>query len=296
MFRTPSRIATVTLAAASIVGSGLSIDPASAAAPNGGVSVEDSLSAKVQGPAGPEATQTSAGPAFDVAAVAAAIDASARGSIGYAFRISQGGQPVGGGAGGHARRPLDGTQDHVGTAFTVDTRIEVQLPAVQHLLPAGKGAKARRALAKVNARVLSPAGVKATRCKGGSGDTAAHVYNARNLAIGGTLVGAAGNGECGPRRGLLLSATDLVRLAPSLELTAAGGTRGGWTTAAGQSDDGQVTWQSGDGEFPGGREIHTCLASAGGHDFSIIFNAQTPGDQSPCRILLDAINASRTAS
>lgn len=292
MFRKPSRLTTVTLAAASIVGSGFSVDPVSAAPATGGVSVNDT---QVQG-VDTAATQAAAGQALDIAAVSAAIDASAKGSVGYAFRISQGGQPVGGGAGGFARRPLDGTRDADGTAFTVDTRIEVQLPAIGELVPAAKSTKARRAaLAKVNARVLSPAGVKATTCKGSQGKTAAHIYNADNLAIGGTLVSPAGSSDCGPRRGLLLSATDLVRLAPSLQ-GGIGGSLGGWTTAAGQSDDGLVSWQSGDGAFPGGREIHTCLASADGHDLSIIFNAQTPGDRSPCRILLDAINASRTAS
>lgn len=293
MFRTSSRLTTIAVAAASIVGTGFSVDPAAAAPVNGGVSVGDT---EVRG-VDAAATQATADATLNVAAVSAAIDASAKGSVGYAFRISQGGQPVGGGAGGFARRPLDGTQSADGTPFTVDTRIEVRLPAIGDLVPAAKSGKARRAaLAKVNARVLSPAGVKATTCKGSQSKTAAHIYNAHNLAIGGTLVDPAGSGACGPRRGLLLSATDLVRLAPSLGSTAIGGSRGGWTTAAGQSDDGLVSWQSGDGEFPGGREIHACLASASGHDLSIIFNAQTPGDQSPCRILLDAINASRTAS
>lgn len=292
MFRTSSRLTTVTLAAASILGTGFSVDPVSAAPASGGVSVSDT---QIQG-VDVSATQAAAGDALNVAAVSAAIDASAKGSVGYAFRISQGGQPLGGGAGGFARRPLDGTQSADGTPFTVDTRIEVNLPAIGELVPAAKNGKARRAaLAKVNARVLTPAGVKATTCKGSPSKTAAHIYNARNLAIGGTLVDPAGTGSCGPRRGLLLSATDLVRLAPSLT-GGVGGSRGGWTTAAGQSDDGLVTWQSGDGTFPGGREIHTCLVSAAGHDLSIIFNAQTPGDASPCRILLDAINASRTAS
>lgn len=292
MFLKPSRLTTVTLAAASIVGSGLSVDPVSAAPATGGVSVSDT---QVQG-VDLSATQAAAGDTLNVAAVSAAISTAANGSVGYAFRISQGGQPVGGGAGGHARRPLDGTRDMDGTPFTVDTRIEVKLPAIGELVPAGKSSKARRAaLAKVNARVLTPAGVKATTCKGGFGSTAAHIYNAQNLTIGGTLVSPAGSGDCGPRRGLLLSATDLVLLAPALT-GGIGGSLGGWTTAAGQSDDGLVSWQSGDGEFPGGREIHTCLASAAGHDLSMIFNAQTPGDASPCRILLDAINASRTAS
>ena len=296
MFSTQSRrITSVALAAACMVGSGLLADAAIAAPVGGGVSVYDSVNGGVQG-ASPEATPASLGQGVSVSGVSAAIDAAAQGSVGYAFRISDGGQLVGGGAGGYARRPLDGTQSMSGTPFTVDSRIEVQLPAVQRLVPASKkGAKARRALAKLNAKVLTPAGVEPTSCKGSSSKTATHIYNAGNLAIGGALIGAGDSSACGPRRGLLLSATDLVRLAPSLQ-GGVGSSKGGWTTAAGQSDDGQVSWQSGEGRFPGGREVHACVVTEGALSLSIIFNAQIPGDQSPCRILLDAINGSRTAS
>lgn len=292
MFAT-RRFTTIALAAASITGTGLSADPASASA-TGGVSVNDTVNGNVQ-VEGPAATTASVGQPVDIAAVSAKIEAAAAGAVGFAFSVSEGGQPLTGGGAGYARRPLDGTQDMGGTPFTVDTRIEVQLPGVHRLLPAKKGAKARRALAKLNSSLLVPTGIEPTSCKGKETRTATHIYNASNLAIGGTLVGAATDGACGPARGLMLSAADLTRIAPFLG-GGKGGVKGGWTTAAGQSDDGQVSWQSGDGRFPGGREVHTCLASAGGLDLSIIFNAQIPGDQSSCRILLDALNGSRTAS
>ncbi len=291
-FKTSHRLATVALAAASIAGTGLSADPAAAAATRGGVSVNDTVNGSVQVD-GPAATAAAVGDTLDVTAITAKIEAAASGAVGYGFSISEGGQPLTSGGAGYARRPLDGTQDKAGVAFTVDTRIEVQLPGVQQLLPAKKGAKARRALKKLNASLLVPTGVEPTSCGAKETASATHVYNAQNLAIGGTLIGA--GTACGPNRGLLLSAADLTRLAPLLT-GGKGGTKGAWTTAAGQSDDGQVSWQSGDVRLPGGREAHVCLAKAGGLDLSIIFNAQIPGDQSPCRILLDATNGSRTAS
>ncbi len=294
MFKSSHRITTVALAAASIAGTGFSADPA-AAASTGGVSVDDTVNGQVQ-VEGPAATAASVGQPLDIAAVTAKIEAAASGAVGYAFSISEGGQPLTSGGAGYARRPLDGNSDKDGTPFTVDTRIEVKLPGVQRLLPAAKkGAKARRALAKLNSSLLVGAGIEPTSCKAKDTASATHIYNAQNLAIGGTIVGAGYASDCGASRGLMLSAADLTRLAPFLS-GGKGAVKGGWTTAAGQSDDGQATWQSGDGSFPGGREIHTCLASAGGLDLSIIFNAQIPGDQSPCRILLDAANGSRTAS
>ncbi len=295
MFLSPSRITSVALAAATLAAAGIGASSAHAAQPTGGVSVSDSINGTVQG-VSEQATAASLGDAVNVAAAAAAIDAAAAGSVGYAFSINEGDQPLASGGAGHARRPLDGTQDMDGTPFTADTRIEVQLPGVQRLLPAAKkGAKARRALAKLNASLLVPTGVEPTSCKGKETKTATHIYNASNLSIGGALIGAATPGTCGAARGLMLSASDLTRLAPLLQ-PGAGATKGGWTTASGQSDDGQATWQSGEGRFPGGREVHACLASTQGLSLSIIFNAQIPGDQSPCRILLDAINGSRTAS
>lgn len=295
MFLSPSRITSVALAAASLAAAGIAADSASAAQANGGVSVSDSINGSVQG-VSEQATAASVGQSIDIASVSARIEAAAAGAVGYAFSINEGDQPLASGGAGYARRPLDGTQDMDGTPFTADSRIEVQLPGVQRLLPtAKKGAKARRALAKLNASLLAATGVEPTSCKGKETKSATHIYNADNLSIGGALIGAATDGTCGPARGLMLSASDLTRLAPLLQ-GGVGASKGGWTTQAGQSDDGQVSWQSGEGRFPGGRQVHACLASAEGLSLSIIFNAQIPGDQSPCRILLDAVNGSRTAS
>lgn len=254
MFFSPSRRSfTIALATASVVGTGLSADPASAAPVSGGVSVQDSVDGTAQGPEAIGAPLAERG----IAEVAAAIDAAAQGSAGYAFRISQGGELVAGGAGGQG-----------GQTLTVDRRVEVQLPGLQALLPAAtKGAAARRGLSRFNRTVLAPIGVSPARCLG----------------------------TCSPSRGLQLSATDLVRLAPSLP-SGVGRSKGGWTTAAGQSDDGQATWQSGDGRLAGGREVHACVASAASLQLSIIFSAPIPGDPSPCRILLDAANGTSTAS
>lgn len=161
----------------------------------------------------------------------------------------------------------------------------------------------------VNAKILAPAGVAPTSCWSGFDSTAAHVYNKGNLGIGGTLIEYSTNpGECGGHRGLHLSAADLTRLTSALrqgnavlpaavraEMFAG---RLGWSPDSNlpSKKTAGIWWHGGDGFFGGGREVHTCVMNAPqGYQLSLIMNSQRPGNRSQCRILLDAVQAARTA-
>lgn len=168
-----------------------------------------------------------------------------------------------------------------------------------------------RFLSYVNSRILAPAGVVETRCHDLNDFANTHAYNRTNLGIGGTPLGypVETQNECGGHAGLFLSSRELVKITAKLrESTAilssaaraemfAG--RLGWSTNSNRTgtNTAGVWWHGGDGYYSGDRELHTCVMNAPQqYQLALVMNSTRPSGKSQCQILLDAVNAARTAS
>lgn len=167
-----------------------------------------------------------------------------------------------------------------------------------------------RYLSYVNSKILAPAGVSETRCHDLNDFANTHAYNRTNLGIGGTALGypVETQNECGGHAGLFLSSRELVKITAKLrESTAilssaaraemfAG--RLGWSTNSNRAgtNTANVWWHGGDGFYSQGRELHTCVMNAPQHyQLSLVMNSGRATGKSQCQILLDAVNAARTA-
>ncbi|MBJ7470558.1 MAG: beta-lactamase family protein [Solirubrobacteraceae bacterium] len=168
-----------------------------------------------------------------------------------------------------------------------------------------------RFLSYVNTRILAPAGVNETSCWDNNDFGNTFAYNRTNVLIGGTPLGYADDtrNECGGHAGLFLSSRDLVKVTATLRESTkimsqaarnemfAG--RLGWSTGSNRAgtSSANVWWHGGDGFYSQGRELHTCVMNAPQqYQLSLVMNSTLPGNRSQCGILLDAVNAARTAS
>lgn len=168
-----------------------------------------------------------------------------------------------------------------------------------------------RYLSYVNSKILAPAGVSETRCHD-TGDFAnTHAYNRTNLGIGGTPLGypVETQNECGGHAGLFLSSRELVKitaklresnaiLSPAARAEMFAG-RLGWSTNSNRNgtNSANVWWHGGDGFYSSGRELHTCVMNAPQqYQLSLVMNSGRATGKTQCQILLDAVNAARTAA
>ncbi len=179
--------------------------------------------------------------------------------------------------------------------------------------PAGsvtEGNHGLRYLSYVNSKILAPSGVMETTCWDLNDHANTHTYNKFSLLQGGSPMGYSDEtiNECGGHIGLFLSSSDLVKITATLrESTKIMSSTAraemfsgklGWkmgSNLAGTESAG-LWWHGGDGYYGGGREVHTCVMNAPQqYQLSLVMNSQRPGTQSQCRILMDAVNAARTA-
>ena len=168
-----------------------------------------------------------------------------------------------------------------------------------------------RYLSYVNTRILAPAGIAETSCWDTNDFANTYAYNTASLNLGGQALGypIETQNECGGHAGLFLSSRELVKLTAKLRestaiLSASARAemfdgRLGWSTGSNRPEKGtaNVWFHAGDGYYDQGRELHTCVMNAPQqYQLSLVMNSNRPGGKRQCTILLEAVNAARTAS
>lgn len=160
----------------------------------------------------------------------------------------------------------------------------------------------KRYLLWLNEAVFEPSGVASVSCWESDDSNAALTYNVADPAAAGWLVEREGaeRVHCGGHTGLHLSSRDLARVLVHLRHTTALlpadaraamlADRLGWNEGSnngdGRTDTLNVWWHGGDGDFNGGREIHTCvMALPQGYEAALVVNSQPGG---ACGVLLDS--------
>ena len=164
-----------------------------------------------------------------------------------------------------------------------------------------------RWLQYVNSKLLVPAGISEASCWAENDFADTRLYSRTDLSIAGrnTSYAPENRKECGGHVGLHLSARDLTQLTYKLRESSAlmpADVRDamfadnlGWKMRSNTSgtESAGVWWHGGDGFYGSGREVHTCVMNAPQHlQLSLVMNS-APGGASPCRTLLDAVNAAR---